>query len=230
VAQASPFPEASEGWHAMKQLKARIEIPAAAHAAQQTPGGSITASSRRSIAGVGTIGAASASASRSSYLLAQVDPATVKGAHDDDRAHAPPAFIPSFSSANSFSGIGSARGTSAMLHPGAVDGSTTKLAGRDSGDRAERRSTNFGSCGSAESRSAECPLTPDAKIVAWSPERRSQSGAGLAPGPQDYSSSGDGLGIHQPGSIVQVTKRRQGRARDRAMCPAVARFNLRRAA
>jgi hypothetical protein len=48
----------------------------------------------------------------------------------------------SFSSLNSFSGIGSARETSAMLHPGAADGSTTKLAGRDSGDRAERRSQN----------------------------------------------------------------------------------------
>jgi hypothetical protein len=48
----------------------------------------------------------------------------------------------SFVSLNSISDIGSARETSAMLHPGAVDGSTTKLAGRDSGDRAERRSTN----------------------------------------------------------------------------------------
>lgn len=41
---------------------------------------------------------------------------------------------PSFSSANNFSGIGSARGTSAMLHPGVVDGPTASLAGRDSGD------------------------------------------------------------------------------------------------
>jgi hypothetical protein len=48
----------------------------------------------------------------------------------------------SFSSLNSFSGIGSARETSAMLHPGVADGSTASLAGQDSGDRAERRSLN----------------------------------------------------------------------------------------
>jgi len=97
---------------------------------------------------------------------------------------------PSFSSANSFSGIGSARGTSAMLHPGAEDGSTASLAGRDSGDRAERRST--------------------------------------------ISSSGDGLGILEPGSMTRgFASRHQppsGRARERAMCPAVARsFSVRRA-
>lgn len=50
--------------------------------------------------------------------------------------------VESFSSLGTSSGIGSARETSAMLHPGAVDGSTTQLAGRDSGDRSERRSTN----------------------------------------------------------------------------------------
>lgn len=97
---------------------------------------------------------------------------------------------PSLCSANSFSALGSARGTSAMLHPGAEDGSTTSLAGRDSGDRAERRSSNF--------------------------------------------SSGDGLGIHQPGSMTRgFASPRQpasGRARDRAKCPAVARFNQGRAA
>jgi hypothetical protein len=38
--------------------------------------------------------------------------------------------------------------------------------------------------------------------------------------------SGDGLGIHQPGSTVPVTPRRQGRARDRVICPAVARSSL----
>jgi hypothetical protein len=48
------------------------------------------------------------------------------------------------------------------------------------------------------------------------------------------SSSGDGLGNHQPGSITwggQVrTPAPSGRARDRARCPAVARSDLRRAA
>lgn len=47
-------------------------------------------------------------------------------------------------------------------------------------------------------------------------------------------SSGDGLGIHQPGSMTRgFAFRRQpasGRARQRAMCPAVARFNQGRAA
>lgn len=42
------------------------------------------------------------------------------------------------SSLNTFSGIGSARETSAMLHPGVVDGPTASLAGRDSGDSVER--------------------------------------------------------------------------------------------
>jgi len=48
------------------------------------------------------------------------------------------------------------------------------------------------------------------------------------------SSSGDGLGIQQPGSMTRgFASRRQppsGRARDRATCPAVARFIERRAA
>lgn len=59
----------------------------------RTPERKITASPRGSIAGVGTDGAASASASRLSYLLAPADPATDKGAHGDDRVHAPPAII-----------------------------------------------------------------------------------------------------------------------------------------
>lgn len=58
----------------------------------RTPQRKITASPRQSIAVVGTDGAASASASYSSYLLAPVDPAAVKGASGDGRAHAPPAF------------------------------------------------------------------------------------------------------------------------------------------
>lgn len=53
------------------------------------------------------------------------------------------------------------------------------------------------------------------------------------PGPQADFSSGDGLGIHQPGSITRGTRAKvktpSGRARDRAMCPAVARCNEGRA-
>jgi hypothetical protein len=48
-----------------------------------------------------------------------------------------------------------------------------------------------------------------------------------------FFSSGDGLGIHQPGSNTRggdlVATAPSGRARDRAMCPAVARFNRRAA-
>lgn len=62
------------------------------HPLARTPERKITASPRRSIAGVGTDGAASASASHLSYLLAPADPATDKGAYGDDRVHAPPAF------------------------------------------------------------------------------------------------------------------------------------------
>lgn len=47
-------------------------------------------------------------------------------------------------------------------------------------------------------------------------------------------SSGDGLGIQQPGSMTRGTRAKvktpSGRARDRATCPAVARFIQRRAA
>ena len=46
----------------------------------------------------------------------------------------------SFSCLKTTSGIGSARETSAMLHPGVADGLTASLAGREGGDRAERRS------------------------------------------------------------------------------------------
>lgn len=60
----------------------------------ETPERKITASPRRSIAGVGTDGAASASASQPSYLLAPGDPASDKGACGDVRMHAPPATIP----------------------------------------------------------------------------------------------------------------------------------------
>lgn len=52
--------------------------------------------------------------------------------------------------------------------------------------------------------------------------------------PRDPFSSGDGLGIQQPGSNTLATrakvKGQSGRARDRAMCPAVARFSQGRAA
>jgi hypothetical protein len=51
--------------------------------------------------------------------------------------------------------------------------------------------------------------------------------------PRDFS-SGDGLGIQQPGSMTRgfasLRQPPSGRARDRAMCPAVARFIDRRAA
>lgn len=66
-----------------------------ARSSVETPERKITASPRRSIAGVGTDGAASASASQPSYLLAPVDPATVEGASVDERRHAPPAFFQS---------------------------------------------------------------------------------------------------------------------------------------
>lgn len=59
----------------------------------RTPGGSNTASPCRPTTVMGTDKAASASASRPSYLLAQVDPAAFKGASGDDRSHAPPATI-----------------------------------------------------------------------------------------------------------------------------------------
>lgn len=94
--------------------------------------------------------------------------------------------LPSFHRAKTISVIGSARGTSAMLHPGVADGLTASLAGRDRGD--SRRDGN-------------------------------------------QFSSGDGLGIQQPGSITWGTKAKvqtpSGRADDSAICPAVARNDRR---
>ncbi len=54
--------------------------------------------------------------------------------------------------------------------------------------------------------------------------------AGIKPGPRETNQpSDDGLGIHEPGSMTWggrlATPAPSGRARDRAMCPAVIRFN-----
>lgn len=85
--------------------------------------------------------------------------------------------------------------------------------------------SEFISCGGVESRHA-VRSTPGA--IGPDLMRRPSMAAGFAPGPQE-SSSGDGLGIHQPGSMTRGTRAKvqtpSGRARDRAMCPAVARFN-----
>jgi hypothetical protein len=125
---------------------------------------------------------------------------------------------PSLNSANSFSVLGSARGTSAMLHPGAEDGSTASLAGRDSGDRAERRSANSVTDGAANGS------LPSGESEPW---------VTLALAPSVFGSGG-GLGIQQPGSMTRGTRAKvqtpSGRARNRAMCPAVARSFERRAA
>lgn len=60
-----------------------------------------------------------------------------------------------------------------------------------------------------------------------------RSHAALSARPAGFS-SGDGLGIQQPGSMTRggffIATAPSGRARKRAICPAVARFNLRRAA
>jgi hypothetical protein len=108
----------------------------------------------------------------------------------------------SFSSLNSFSGIGSARETSAMLHPGAVDGSTTKLAGRDSGDRAERRSPNSSSCGGVESQTRGEVSADERSPIADG----NVDSLGVAPGPQD--------------SIPEPAKAGEASTVERALCDA----------
>ncbi len=87
---------------------------------------------------------------------------------------------PSFDSANSFSFIGSARGTSAMLHPGVVDGLTASLAGRESGD-SRRDGTQFSSRGDEShrapargtylGRSAECSVPRDPAVARFNQGR-----------------------------------------------------------
>lgn len=158
----------------------------------ETPERKITASSRRSIAGVGTDGAASASASQPSYLLAPGDPASDKGARGDDRAHAPPATIP----AAGYAALGRGPRNPRSL----VTGSGAGLALSCSGGAAVAR------------------LAHNQEVV------------GSIPTPA--TSSGDGLGIQQPGSITWgglfVPTAPSGRADESAMCPAVARsFHLR---
>lgn len=98
---------------------------------------------------------------------------------------------PSFSSLNSFSGIGSAREASAMLHPGVVDGPTTSLAGRDSGDRAERRPSNLRD-GASEEWSRSAPGQPQPK----------------AP------TGGDGVERHATNSPVSASETRGGAGDD----------------
>lgn len=90
-----------------------------------------------------------------------------------------------------------------------------------------------GLCGQRE----ETPLQPPApfsrgarKCVPHPFMQRWSSPVALAPA----TSSGDGLGIHEPGSNMQggfsIATALPGRARDRAMCPAVARSSFRSAA
>ena len=126
----------------------------------------------------------------------------------------------SFGSANSFSAIGSARGTSAMLQSGAVDGTTANLAGRTSGD-SRRDGTQFKMQGRSFGRAVAADGQTSVRII--------NSGSLGAPWSAGNSSSSDGLGNHQPGSMTRGTiakvKTPSGRARDRAICPAVARFN-----
>jgi hypothetical protein len=137
----------------------------------------------------------------------------------------------SFDSANSFSVIGSARGTSAMLHPGVVDGSTTLAlqAGTvvTAGETAPILSLSLPEAGSAGAvRWFKGDVREDSCSGAHPVMRGSH---GFESHTTSFSSSGDGLGIHQPGSMTRgFAVERQpasGRARDRAMCPAVARFN-----
>lgn len=143
---------------------------------------------------------------------------------------------PSLCSANSFSALGSARGTSAMLHPGVVDGPTTL---------ALQAGTVVTAGETAPILRLSLPEAGSAGAVSWSKgDVREDSCSGAHPvmrGSHGFeshttsiSSSGDGLGIHQPGSMTRgFAVERQpasGRARDRAMCPAVARFNRGRAA
>jgi hypothetical protein len=148
--------------------------------------------------------------------------------------------IQSLCSANSFSALGSARGTSAMLHPGVVDGLTASLAGRENGD-SRRDGTDIPIIAVAGGGSGKLPraamrFNGDRREDAWrAPTRNTLGTMGSNPIRQcSHLSSGDGLGIQQPGSITLATrakvKGQSGRARDRAMCPAVARSFSRRVA
>lgn len=172
-----------------------------------------TASTGRSMAGPASKGLRLGEPARTGKLSW---PAQGRTANVSARGVTAGETAPSFVSLNSFSDIGSARETSAMLHPGVVDGPTTSLAGRDSGDRAERRSNNF-----VQGRAARSThVAHNHKVVS----------SNLTPA----TSSGDGLGIHQPGSMTRgfalLRQPPSGRARVRAKCPAVARSFAGRAA
>ncbi|MGY3366131.1 hypothetical protein ACVWZL_003256 [Bradyrhizobium sp. GM2.4] len=142
---------------------------------------------------------------------------------------------PSLCSANSFSALGSARGTSAMLHPGVVDGPTTL---------ALQAGTVVTAGETAPILRLSLPEAGSAGAVRWSKgDVREDSCSGAHPvmrGSHGFeshttsiSSSGDGLGIHQPGSMTRgFAVERQpasGRARDRVKCSAGARSDRRAA-
>lgn len=172
----------------------------------KTPGGEVTASSRRSIAGVGTDGAASASASHLSYLLATGDPASVQGG-ERGRSFARTAGI-----------------NSKFIPPGPI---VDSIGQRYRDGRLQRELP------SPRLRRESGGVTPTAQVTQATEGRRAevQGCAAVAEGrgkrPTHFS-SGDGLGIQQPGSFKRGTRAKvqtpSGRARDRAMCPAVARF------
>lgn len=208
-----------------------------ARLALSLPGGD-TASSRRPTAGVGTIGAASASASRSSFLLAPADPATDKGARGDDRAHAPPASIQSrkrhLTCAMGASGCcnGSVSGVTAgetALVSGFIPPGPGLVPGQRYRDGRLQRELP-----SPRLRRESGGVTPTAQMTQVTEGRRAevQGCAAVVSGVESLalnSSSGGGLGIHQPGSNTRgFAASRQspsGRAAEAATCPAVARFN-----
>ncbi|EJN11802.1 hypothetical protein PMI42_04815 [Bradyrhizobium sp. YR681] len=83
------------------------------------------------------------------------------------------------------------------------------------------------------------PPRPRSEISVWAAVAtagapRGTAASRLASAGAAQFSSDDGLGIHQPGSMTRGTRAKvqtpSGRARDRAMCPAVVRSFAGRAA
>lgn len=116
------------------------------------------------------------------------------------------------SSLNTFSGIGSARETSAMLHPGVVDGPTASLAGRDSGDSVERHAPNSSP---ATSQGADGHPEPSSDALPAGPLKgaaNGKSGHAVTNSPEREPGSPEVCAISIPMRVSSGTSRPAARA------------------
>lgn len=182
------------------------------------------ASSRRQITGVGTDGAASASASRPSYLLAHGDPASVKGGEGGRVLARTTGNNAELTLSRDVRAAAAAeinvRSDSSPMRDGRTWDQPPGLTNGDS-LVLQRRLTGRGPCDSGAINSVS-----DGAGLRSLPSGEIEPSVMLASVPSE-SSSGGGLGIQQPGSHTWggffMPTAPSGRADESATCPAAAR-------